>query len=234
MEQLNMELSLVQIKKEITTQLSDVETFNSLLKTTFKGLKPELVKTAMMDGMMQGFKFEDFLKKHVYAIGYGETYSLVTSIDHARKIGMRSGIVGKSAPTFEMDGKDVASCTITVKRKINEYVGEYTATVFFDEYSTGKNLWKSKPKTMIAKVAEMHALRMACPEELSQSYVEEEMERGEKATPVAAVDITQHEASLRAATSLEGLQEAWSGLPGEAKATLLAVKDEMKKKYENK
>lgn len=28
---------------------------------------------------------------------------------------------------------------------------------------------------MIAKVAEMHALRMACPEELSKAYIEEEM-----------------------------------------------------------
>jgi hypothetical protein len=29
--------------------------------------------------------------------------------------------------------------------------------------------------TMIAKVAEMHALRKACPEELAKSYIEEEM-----------------------------------------------------------
>ena len=33
---------------------------------------------------------------------------------------------------------------------------------------------------MIAKVAEMHALRMACPEELSQSYIEEEMDENIK------------------------------------------------------
>ena len=31
---------------------------------------------------------------------------------------------------------------------------------------------------MIAKVAEMHALRMACPEEMRQQYVEEEFAKG--------------------------------------------------------
>ena len=54
-------------------------------------------------------------------------------------------------------------------------VGDYTAKVYFTEYSTGRNLRNTKPRTMIAKVAEMHALRSAFPEEMAQQYVEEEM-----------------------------------------------------------
>ena len=68
------------------------------------------------------------------------------------------------------------------QKKIDDYVGDYSATVFFSEYyKTGKNgkpsLWDTKPRTMIAKVAEMHALRMACPEELSKAYIEEDYDQ---------------------------------------------------------
>jgi len=173
---------VVRVKNEINKELGDAETLKSLLATTFKGLEAPVMKRAIMEGMLRGFTFKDFLERNVYAIPFKDGYSLVSSIDHARKVGMRAGVVGKSAPTFEMDQKKVASCTITVKRQVKGVIGEWTATVFFDEYyRAGKNgypsLWDSKPRTMIAKVAEMHALRMACPEELSQTYSEEEFDR---------------------------------------------------------
>lgn len=171
------EVLVVSVKNEINKQLGDKETFTSLLTTTFKGLDGATAKRAMMEGMLRGYKFTDFLQKNVYAIPFKEGYSLVTSIDYARKLGMRSGVVGKSAPTFEMDNAKIISCTVTIKRKVGEYVGDFTATVYFDEYTTGRNLWGSKPRTMIAKVAEMHALRMACPEEMSQLYTEEEFDK---------------------------------------------------------
>lgn len=173
---------VVQIKNEINRQLGDAETLKSLLVTTFKGLEASAAKRAMMEGMLRGFKFEDFLKKNIYAIPFKESYSLVTSIDYARKIGARSNVVGKSKPLFTMNGKLIVSCEITVKKRLNGYVGDFTAEVYFDEYyKAGRNgypsLWDSKPRTMIAKVAEMHALRMACPEEMSQLYTEEEFDK---------------------------------------------------------
>lgn len=178
------EVSLVEIKKEINEKIGDQETFSALVQTTFSGLEPQLVKRAMMEGMMRGFKFGDFLERNVYAIPFRNnqtqqmTYTLVTSIDYARKLGMRGGVVGKSKPEYEYDDKgNVSECTIGVEKLTNGERGWFYATVDFDEYNTGKNQWKSKPKTMIAKVAEMHALRMACPEEASQMYIEEEYEK---------------------------------------------------------
>lgn len=165
---------IAKIQQEITEQLSDKATFNALLTTTFKGLNPKVMNRAIMEGMMRGFTFEDFLQKNVYAVPFSNTYSLITSIDYARKIGAKSGVVGKSRPEFEESDGKIISCTVTVQKKSNGHIGDFTETVYFDEYNTGRNLWKSKPRTMIAKVAEMHALRMACPEELSQAYVEEE------------------------------------------------------------
>lgn len=170
----NLEL----ITKEIDTQLEKVEIQKALLSTTFKGLSASSMKTAIFEGMSRGFEFKDFLQKDIYAIPYGQGYSLITSIDYARKLGMRNGVVGVSAPIYEedKDGK-ILTCTITVKRMVNNYVGEYSAMVYFNEYNTSRNLWNTKPRTMIAKVAEMHALRKACPESLSQAYVEEEMQK---------------------------------------------------------
>lgn len=170
------------INDEINRELAGEAVSRALLATTFKGLTPIIMRQAIMDGMIRGFTFKDFREKNVYAVPFGSTYSLVTSIDYSRKLGMRSGIVGKTAPVYEMDGNKIISCEVTVKRKIGEYIGDYTAKVYFEEYDSGRNLWKTKPRTMIAKVAEMHALRMACPEMLAQQYIEEEidLESGKK------------------------------------------------------
>lgn len=179
MEQ-NKELSTVdQINTVINRELTK-ETAGALLATTFKGLDVTNMKKALMEGMLRGYTFQDFLKKRVYAVPFSDGYTLVTSIEDARVIGMESGIVGVDAPVYtETDGK-IETCTVTVKRKVSEYIGSYTATVYFSEYyKPGKgrlNLWDTKPRTMIAKVAEMHALRKACPEKLAQQYIEDELQ----------------------------------------------------------
>lgn len=194
-EETNTTKSLALMNKEIAKELADPAIGRALLATTFKGLSEQSMKQAIFEGVMRGFKFKDFLERNVYAIPFKENYSLVTSIDYARKKAMRAGVVGKSAPSFTYDeDKKVESCTITVKRKVDGEVGEWTATVFMDEYhKAGKNgypsLWDSKPRTMLAKVAESHALRMACPEELSQTYTEEEFDK-EKEDEFDRSDIT--------------------------------------------
>lgn len=222
------------IKSEINKQLGDAETLKSLLDTTFKGLEAPVAKRAMLEGMLRGFTFQDFLERNVYAIPYSNSYSLVTSIDHSRKIGAKSGIVGVDEPRYEYNVDSHSdypiSCSMTVHKRFPDgYVGDFTATVFFKEYSTGKNLWTSKPRTMIAKVAEMHALRKACPEELAQSYVEEEIQR-ETAAPkeVPAIDLTAHEERLRACKTIEELETTWADMPGDGKAALRPVMEEMK------
>lgn len=224
-----MTTAIAEIKKEIDQQVGDPQTLTTLLNTTFKGLNKESLKPAILEGMLRGFTIKDFLEKNIYAIPYGNKYSLVTSIDWARKIGMRSGVVGKSAPTFETDGKSIVSCTVTIKRQVAGTIGDYTATVFFDEYNTKRNQWLTKPRTMIAKVAEMHALRMACPEELAQAYVEEE--RDSETISEVVIDITDFEGKLRGAKNLDEVKTIWASMPIEAKQKLEAVKLELKVKF---
>lgn len=231
-----MEKSLVEIKKELETHISDKETFLSLCQTTFKGLQPDMAKQALLEAMFRGWKFDDFLKKNVYAIPFKDAYSLISSIDYARKIGMRSGICGKSAPTFEEKEGKVISCTVTVKRKVEEYVGDYSATVYFSEYNTGRNLWISKPRTMLAKVAEMHALRMACPEELAQVYLEEEYEQDTVKAEIEEENkektIAENKTKLESCKNIEELKTVWASLPAEIKSALEETKETLKMKYE--
>ena len=84
---------------------------------------------------------------------------------------------------------------------------------------------------MLAKVAEMHALRMACPEELAQSYIEEEQEQ-EIEKP--KIQIEEHKTKLKAIQNIEELKTIWASLPAEAKKELEELKNELKAKYENK
>jgi len=179
---MKQELSVVEtINLQLKKELSNESVSRALLATTFKGLDIVTMKQALMEGMIRGYTFQDFLKKDVYAIPFGKGYSLVTSIDNSRKIAMRTGLYcGKTAPIYEIERDDngkeyIISCTVGVKKNTGGVVGEFSATVYFSEYTKGRDLWLSKPRTMIAKVAEMHALRMAFPEELAKQYIDEEL-----------------------------------------------------------
>ena len=229
---MNTNTSIENIRSEVSRELANPQTLEILAAMTFKGLKIENVKLAITEGLIRGFTFKDFLEKNVYAIPYGDGYSLVTSIDQARKIGMRSGVVGKSEPTYEMDGQRIIACSVTIKRELpSGKVGEFSSKVYFAEYTTSKNQWASKPRTMIAKVAEMHALRMAAPEEMSQLYVEEEREPGAGAPTVeklAAADVDGYSKKLEACKTQAELLKEWSALPGEAKVKLVDLKNHLK------
>jgi RecT family len=231
-------LSIQKINHEVELELSNKESFATLIHTTFKKLDQALVKPAMLEGMLRGFTLKDFLEGNIYAIQYGSGYNLVTSIDYSRKIGQRSGIVGKDAPVFVEKDDNIISCSVTVhKRQKDGYIGDFTSLVYFAEYTTNQNQWKSKPRTMIAKVAEMHALRMACPEELAQSYVEEEFEKkdtGITGTPIDAFDPIPYQLQLEGTGTTEDLIKVYAGFPGKAKAVLFDLKEKLKAEYAKK
>lgn len=187
--------SIQVINEELNIELADPKTVQALLATTFRGLDVVLMKQAIMEGMIRGFTFKNFLQKDVYALPFnsdkgGPKYSLITSIDYARKIAQKSGQCGKKEPiyVFAENKKDIISCSVTVQKLVGSHVGDYTATVYFNEYDKKQNLWITKPKTMISKVAEMHALRSAFPEELEKLYVEEELGKESRANEVKTVD----------------------------------------------
>jgi len=220
------------VQKEYKKELKNPETIKALLSTTFKNFSLELMQKAVFEGMMRGFNFKDFLEKNVYAIKYGETYSLITSIDFSRKIAMRSGLAGKSEPKFvESENGKIISCSVTVKRNVDGNIGDYTATVYFDEYDTARNLWITKPHTMIAKVAEMHALRSAFPEEMAKQYIEEEMQKT-TTSAIEAENFEEFKKKLEEAKTLAELKSVWASIPQKAKAEFKKLATKLKTKLQ--
>ena len=190
----DQKMQLTVIKSEMDAQLADPTVKAALLKTTFNDLKEPQMMQAIFEGLMRGWSFTNFLKKDVYAIPFKGSYSLISSIDYCRKVAFGTGLfAGKGAPIYEEneDG-EIITCEITVKKITGQHLGEFTAKVYFNEYDKKVNLWKTKPRTMISKVAEMHALRMAFPEELDKVYIEEEMRAG-KQPPKADLDIPEYQ-----------------------------------------
>ena len=196
------DIKLKDYNEEVSRELADEYTQKALIATTFKNFTPDLMRQAIVEGMIRWFEFKNFLQKDVYAIKYGSGYTLITSIDYSRKIGQKSGIVWKTEPVFEIWAENkIISCTVTVKKRFQDgYVGDFSAKVYFEEYNTGMQNWKTKPRTMIAKVAEMHALRMACPEEMRQQYVEEEFAKGSS-------DVVQHTAEEMLSSITPAIEE---------------------------
>ena len=232
-------ISIANIQRDVEMELSNKETLHTLVATTFKGLTESNVRQAMVEGFLRGYTLKDFLEKNIYAIpynvkqrdgSYAQVYSLVISIDQVRKVGMRSGVSGMEEPKYEEGASgEIISCSLTVHRRLpgSDLIGDFTAKVYFSEYVGDKMIWKTKPRTMIAKVAEMHALRKACPEELAQAYVEEEFDSERKQAEVVkpTVDIASFEAKLKATQSLDELMKVWADLPAEAKAACKDLKD---------
>lgn len=184
---------IARLSHEMNMQVSDPAAMRGLIATTFSAFKSKpkevaetVVKQACLEAMVRGYSFEDILKKKVYAVPFGNSYSLVQSINDIRTIAQKSGHSGTSEPRYEEtgDGK-IKSCAITVWKKGGHPEG-YSAIVYFEEYYKPgteyqgvykPSMWDKKPRTMIAKVAEAHALRKAFPEALDQSYVEEEFHK---------------------------------------------------------
>ncbi len=121
---------------------------------------------------------------------YEQQYNIIIGIEGFVTIAENTKQYGGTTkPEYEFgadgdgnaDLNKVISCTIGVYKIVQGVQNISYQTVYFDEYDTGKNLWKpssegGKPKTMIKKVALAHALRAsfsAC----AGLYIEEEMEK---------------------------------------------------------
>lgn len=164
----NTNLTITQaVNQEASTFYRDIGKGSAVLREKLFGkLDDKSMFTAIIEAHALGYRAQDFLSKKVYAIPYGNSYSLVTSIDDARSKAANTGDYAGSTGgefTYKENGK-IDTCSVTVKKFVKGNICDFTATVYFDEYDGKRNLWATKPHTMIAKVAEMHALRKAFPD----------------------------------------------------------------------
>lgn len=154
-----------------------VEKKNALINIAFPTVKndKELILQTLIKAEAQGYTPKDFLSGNVYVLpfkGKEKNVGLVASREYLLKRAHSAGLTGIDAPVFEGTVKEGnLSCTVTCHKKD----GHFAATVDYAEYYDSKKpLWNTKPKTMLAKVAESQALRKMLPEE-NLPYIPEEM-----------------------------------------------------------
>ena len=154
-------------------------------------------EVAMYVQLCKAQQLTPFLKE-AYLIKYSNSTpaSIVVSKDafikraeaHPQYDGMKSGIIVMSKDgkiteregAFHLSNESVVGGWARVYRKDKKT--ETYDSVAYDEYAVKdgngnlNTMWRTKPATMIQKVAEVHALRKAFPERLNGMYVEEETE----------------------------------------------------------
>jgi phage recombination protein Bet len=114
----------------------------------------------------------DPITNEIWATPRKGGHTIMVGRDGMRKAALRSGEYDGMESTFlEIDG-DVHCQTKVWKKNASHPFSP--APVPMKEYNSGMSLWRSKPKTMLAKVAEAQALRAAF--DLSGLYIAEEFD----------------------------------------------------------
>lgn len=114
--------------------------------------------------------------------------TIVTGIDgfrtRAHATGQLSGI--KRGVIRDNQGRCIGAWVDLYRKDWAHPVHEETA---LSEYTTGYGNWAKMPETMIKKVCEAAALRMAFPNEMGGLYINEEMDQAEKGSKEVVADL---------------------------------------------
>ena len=115
--------------------------------------------------MCSTFKLNPF-SRDVYAIAYKDKFNIIVGFEvYLRRASESGKLAGwKAWTTGSKENKNLKGC-IEIHRK--DFSAPFYHEVDFDEYNTNQNLWVSKPKTMIKKVAMAQGFRLCFPEQLS-------------------------------------------------------------------
>jgi len=126
----------------------------------------------------------DPLSRQIYAFKQGDRLTIGTSIDGARVIAERSGkYAGQVGPFWcgpdgiwkdvWLDNQPPAAAKVGVLR--SDFKEILWAVARFSSYRGSTPIWSRQPEHMLAKCAEMLALRKAFPNDLSGLYGKEEL-----------------------------------------------------------
>ena len=129
----------------------------------------------------------DPIARQIYAIQRGGKWGIQISIDGARLVAERSGeYEGQTAAQWTSDGVNwvdvwLDDSTPPAAARVGVYRRSFREPLFavatFKAYSAGGPMWQKMPALMLAKCAEMLALRKAFPQDLSGLYSSEEMDQ---------------------------------------------------------
>lgn len=157
-------------------EASDKDVFSFLAKCRARGLNP-----LAGDAYMTSYRNRDG-STSTSVIVYKD-YFVRTATQQVGFDGMRAGVVVANRKTGELTyregsivGKN-SECLVGGWAEVYDKGRRFAsrAEVSLDEYDQGRSLWKSKPATMIRKVALVQALREAYPGAFGGIYDRDEM-----------------------------------------------------------
>lgn len=157
-------------------EASDKDVFSFLAKCRARGLNP-----LAGDAYMTSYRNRDGSTSTSVIVS--KDYFVRTATQQSGFDGMRAGVVVANRKTGELTyregsivGKN-SECLVGGWAEVYDKGRRFAsrAEVSLDEYDQGRSLWKSKPATMIRKVALVQALREAYPGAFGGIYDRDEM-----------------------------------------------------------
>lgn len=132
---------------------------------------------------------DPFKPGQIHFVKYGTSPGqIVVGIEGIRSIAARTGkLAGINRGVIKDESGKLMGAWCEVRR--HDWTHPAREEVPFSEFTTGKNLWATKPETMIKKVAEATALRMAFPDDLGGVYEESEFDKGPSSQDVQTARI---------------------------------------------
>jgi phage recombination protein Bet len=176
-------------KKEIQTQDFTRDQIELIKATVAKGATDNELKLFLHNCKRLGL---DPFAKQVHFVKYGNAPgTIIVGVDGFRVIAARTGAHSgtKRGALYDESGRLVGAWCEVYRSDWSHPARE---EVPFVEYNNPNNpSWRKMPETMIKKVAECAALRMAFPAELSGVYGQEEMDQAKESerTPVDEKEI---------------------------------------------
>lgn len=162
----------------ITVQNFTPEQTRLITDTVAKGATPDELRLFLY--RCQNMGLDPLKPNQIHFVKYGNgPGTIVVGIDGFRAKAARTGKMAgiKREVLRDESGRCVgARCTVFRTDWPHPAIEE----VPLSEYNTGRGPWQKMPETMIKKVAEAAALRMAFPEDLGGVYTQEEMDQAEK------------------------------------------------------
>ncbi|WP_054198716.1 phage recombination protein Bet [Helicobacter pullorum] len=142
----------------------------------------------------RSFKLNPFTRE-IYAIPYGNNFNVIVGYEVYIKRAEQSGQLAGWKAWSEGEGAELKG-VVEIYRK--DWREPFRHEVYFSEYNQNNSMWKSKPRTMIKKVAIAQGFRMCFSCELGgMPYTADEIPLEEKAETYTAPQAPQIETPKR-------------------------------------
>ena len=163
-----------------TTEDFTPEQLKLITDTVAKGATPNELKLFLYRCRVMGL--DPLRSGQIYFVKYGNNPgTVVVGLDGFRSRASKTGkLAGIKRGAIKDDKGKLIGAWAEVSR--SDWKDTAREEVALAEYNTGKAMWAKMPETMLKKVAECAALRMAFPDELGGVYERAEMDQAEDAS----------------------------------------------------